>query len=116
MSQGPEIEAYFGKIGPAWQAEICRELDARIRRALPDLTARIQYGKPHYLKNGKYAAVLGTAKGWVSFTIFSAAALDAPDGLFEPGPPERKTVKLKEGQPVDYDRLTALLSQAASTI
>lgn len=116
MSQETAITAYFDKIGPAWQAEICRTLDERMRQTLPELTARIQYGKPHYLKNSQYAAVLGTAKGWVSFTIFNAAALDAPDGLFEPGPPERKTVKITEGQPVDYDQLTTLLSQAANTI
>ena len=114
MSQ--EINAYIEKIGPAWQAEICRTLDGRIRETLPDATARIQYGKPHYLLNGKYAAVIGTAKGWVAFTIFNAAALDAPDGLFEPGPPERRTIKIKEGRAVDYDQLATLLREAASSL
>lgn len=60
------------------------------------MIARIQYGNPHYLQDGKYAAVIGTAKSWVAFTIFNAAALNAPDGLFEPGPPERRTIKIKE--------------------
>jgi len=67
------------------------------------VTERLQYGKPHYLKDGKYARVLGTAKGWVSFTIVNAADLDAPDGLFEPGPADRKTIKIRQGQAVDYD-------------
>ena len=116
MTQGQELEPFFSQIGPAWQAEICRTLDARIRQGLPELTARIMYSKPHYQKNGKHAAVIGTAKGWISFTIFNAAALDAPEGLFEPGPPERRTVKIKERQAVDYDQLLALLSRAASTI
>lgn len=116
MTQGQELETYFSKIGPAWQAEIARTIDARIQQDLPELTSRIMYSKPHYQKNGKHAAVIGTAKGWVSFTIFNATALDAQEGFFEPGPPERKTVKIKEGQPVDYDQLIALLSQAAGTI
>ena len=60
--------------------------------------------------------MIGTAKGWVSFTIFNAAGIDGPAGLFEPGPPERKTVKIKQGQAVDYDQLATLLGQAASTI
>jgi hypothetical protein len=111
-----DIAGYFDSIGPEWQAEICRNLDERIRRAIPDVSARLQYGKPHYLKNGKYACVLATAKGWVTFTIFNATALDAPEGLFEPGPPERRTVKIRQGQAVDYDQLGALLQQAASTI
>ena len=114
MSQ--EIDAYIEKIGPAWQAETCRTLDGRIREAIPEAIARLQYGKPHYLKNGKYAAVFGTAKGWVAFTIFNAAALDAPEGLFEPGPPERRTIKIKEGQAIDYEQLTTLLRQAASSL
>ena len=87
-----------------------------IRQAIPDVTDRIQYGKPHYLKNGKYACVLGTAKGWVSFTIFNATAIDAPGNLFEPGPPERKTIKVKPGQELDYAQISSLIQQAASTI
>lgn len=73
-----------------------------VHQAIPEVAERLQYGKPHYLKDGKYAAVLGTAKGWVAFTIFNAAALDAPEGLFEPGPPDRKTIKIRQGQAVDY--------------
>ena len=116
MTAGQELEPFFSKIGPAWQAEIARTLDARIRQNLPELTSRMMYSKPHYQKNGKHAAVIGTAKGWVSFTIFNATAIEAPEGFFEPGPPERKTVKIKEGQAADYDRLITLLSQAVSTL
>jgi hypothetical protein len=86
-----------------------------IHKAVPDVTERLQYGKPHYLKNGKYAAAFGTAKGWVALTIFNTAALEVPEGLFEPGPPERKTLKIKQGQAVDYDLLEELVGQASST-
>ena len=57
-----------------------------------------------------------TAKGWVSFTILNAAALDAPDGLFEPGSAERKTIKIRQGQEVDYELLAVLVQLAASTL
>ena len=111
-----DVANYIDSIAVEWQADICRALHARVHEAIPDVTERIQYSKPHYLKNGKYACVIGTAKGWVSFTIFNATNIDAPAGLFEPGPPERKTVKIKPNQTVDYDLLTNLIRQAAATI
>ncbi|MNP80231.1 hypothetical protein D3C76_1782650 [compost metagenome] len=74
----------------------------------------MQYGKPHFLKNGKYAAVITTAKGWVTFTIFNAAELEVPEGVFEPGKPERITAKLLEGKPANYELFKGLLSQASA--
>ena len=112
MSQA--IAEYIDNVSPDWQAEVCRSLHRTVHRAIPGVTERLQYGKPHYLKGGKYAAAIGTAKGWVTLTIFNAAALDAPAGLFEPGPPERKTVKIRQGQAVDYDLLAGLLRGAAN--
>ena len=112
----PEVNDYIEQIAQPWQVEVCRALDQAIRQAIPDATDRLQYGKPHYLKNGKYACVLGTAKGWVTLTIFNAAAIDAPDNLFEPGPPDRRTIKIKPGQELDYGQLATLIGQAASTI
>ena len=98
---------------PEWQAEVANQLRQIAQEAITDFTERIQYGKPHFLKNGKYAAVLGTAKGWVTFTIFNAKALEAPEGFFEAGDPDRKTVKILKGQDVDYNLLGKLLKQAA---
>lgn len=111
----PEIAGYIDGLAQPWQAEISHTLDAMIRRAVPGVTARLQYGKPHYLQGKSYAAVIGPAKGWVALTIFNAASLDAPDGLFEPGPPERRTIKIKPGQEVDYAQLETLLAQAAAS-
>lgn len=100
-----------------WQAEICKAIRQTIHKSIPSVEERIQYGKPHYLKNGKYACVLGTAKGWVSFTIFNAESLQAPDGFFEASDvSERKTVKIREGQTVDYELLGKLIQQASNTI
>lgn len=113
---GQEVAAYIDAVKQEWQVEVCRSIDRAIRQAIPEVQERIQYGKPHYLKDGKYACVLGTAKGWVSFTIFNATALDAPDGLFEPGPSERKTMKVRQGQAVDYGILAKLVGQAAQAL
>lgn len=111
------VSDYIQSREPRWQAELCQQLHAVVHQAIPDVEERLQYGKPHYLKNGKYACVLGTAKGWVSFTIFNAAALSVPDGLFEASDTiERRTIKFREGQAVDESLLTALIRQAASTL
>jgi len=111
-----EIAGYLDKVSVPWQADLCRKLDAIVHRAIPDVTGKLQYGKPHYRKNNQYAAVIGTAKGWVTLTIFNATALDAPPGLFEDGPPERKTIKIREGQAIDEAQVEGLLRQAASTL
>jgi hypothetical protein len=110
------VTDYISKINQAWQAEVCTRIRQVIKQSIPEVEERIQYGKPHFLKNGKYACVLGTAKDWVSLTIFNATTLEAPEGLFEPGSPERQTVKIRSGQTVDYALLAALIQQAAATI
>ncbi len=99
-----------------WQTEVCTQLRQTVLQAIPDADERLQYGKPHYRKNNKYAAVIGTAKGWVTFTIFNAAAVEAPQDFFEAGDPDRKTIKILEGQTVDYALLGEYLTQAASTL
>jgi hypothetical protein len=111
-----DVTSFIDAIGQPWQADIARTLHQRIHEAIPDVTERIQYSKPHYLKNKKYACVIAPAKGWVALTIFNATDIDVPAGLFEPGPPERKTIKIKPNQTVDYDLLTNLIRQAAATI
>ena len=110
------IETVGEKPGQEWQAPVCEALRAMTLTALPDADERIQYGKPHYLVNKKYVAVIGTAKQYVTYTIFNAAALQPPAGLFEDGPPERRTVKIKKDHSVDYAQLGDLLKQATVTI
>ncbi len=114
-----KVTEYISKLndksGQEWQADVSYQLRKIAEQNIPDYSERLQYGKPHFLKNGKYAAVLGTAKGWVTFTIFNATDVQAPDGFFEDGPPERKTVKILKGQDVDYNLLGNLLKQAAQS-
>ena len=112
-----EVTDYIQSLAQPWQVELCTAMRQRIHDAVPDVTERLQYRKPHFLKNGAYLAVLGPAKGWVTLMIFNAADLDAPDGTFEPGgPPERRNVKIREGQDVDIDVLGKLVAQAAATL
>jgi len=76
---------------------------------------RIQYKKPHFLKNGKYAAAIPTSKDAVSFVIFNTNELEFPEGMFE-GPPERKTLKLRKGDTVDTAQLVTWVSQASALL
>lgn len=110
----PEITTYIDGLEQKWQAQLCNQIRAVVHQAMPTIVERLQYRKPHFLLNGKYACVLGTAKGWVSFTIFNAKALETPAGLFEASDDgDRKTIKVKEGQALDGELLLALLSKAA---
>jgi hypothetical protein len=112
-----DVTDFIEKIKVEWQADVCQHMREIVNEAIPDVQERIQYGKPHFLKNGKYAAVLGTAKVWVSFTIFNATDIDAPEGFFEDSEiSERRTIKIREGQTPDYEMLGKLLKQASDTI
>nr|WP_255414958.1 DUF1801 domain-containing protein [Cohnella sp. AR92] len=56
------------------------------------------------------------SKAALSFMIFNAAELEAPEGLFEAGPPDRKTIKFKNGQTLDEVLLLRLIRQASETL
>jgi hypothetical protein len=112
-SMNQDVTTYIQNITQTWQAEVCTRLREMLFQAVPDIQERLQYGKPHYLKDGTYLCVVGAAKTWVSCTIFNAATLEAPEGLFEPGGAERRTVKIRHGDAVNYDVLAAVIQQAA---
>ena len=106
------VTDYISNIKVDWQAEVANELHQLIHQNVPQIEERIQYGKPHYLLNGKYAFVLGTAKDWVSLTIFNAQELDTPVGMFESSETgDRKTIKIRKGQAVDSALLAELMQQ-----
>lgn len=110
-----QVHDFIQQISVPWQVELCGQLRHIIHVAVPDVQERIQYRKPHFLKNGKYAAVISPAKSAVSFTIFNTTEIDVPSDLFE-GPPERKTMKIKEGQAVDFQLLSDLFIQASASL
>jgi hypothetical protein len=111
----PEVTQYIDKIDQNWQTDTCMHLRETVLQSVPAVEELLQYGKPHYKKDGKYVCTYSTAKAWVSFTLFNAASLETPEGLFEPGDnPDRRTIKIREGQKTDYDLLAKLLQQAAT--
>jgi hypothetical protein len=110
-----EVIDFIEALNEPWQAELSANLRKVVHQAIPDVLERIQYKKPHFLKNGKYAAVISTSKEAVSFTIFNAAELELPEGMFE-GPAERKTLKLRKGDSFDSGLLASLVSQASSSL
>jgi hypothetical protein len=113
----PEITTYIDALSMDWQKVLCTQLRAIIHSAIPEATEKIQYGKPHFFKNKKYIAVLGPAKGWVSFTLFNATNVEAPDGTFEPSDiTERRTIKFKSGQQPDAALLTKMIAVAAASL
>lgn len=112
----PEVSEYIEQISQPWQVDVATSLREMVRETIPDVEERIQYRKPHFLKNGHYAAVLSPAKGHLSFMIFNTQDVTLPDGLFQKGPVERSTIRIKEGEQVDYAVLGSVLSQASSTL
>ncbi len=111
-----EVSAYIEKL-PEWQVKVCNTLRKMITKTLPDAEERMQYGKPHYLKNGHYACVYMAAKDKVSFMIFNAATLEEIKGFFKSmSDPNRKTATIKEGDTIDYNQLAGLLREASSTL
>jgi len=107
-----EVTDFIETLKEPWQKELSAKLRDVVKQVIPDVQERMQYKKPHFLKNGKYAAVISTSKEAVSFTIFNAAGLVFPEELFD-GPPERKTMKLRKGDTFDPEQLASLLGQAS---
>lgn len=111
-----EVTQYIQTL-PPWQAEICESLRKLIYETIPAVEERMQYGKPHYLKNGHYASVISVAKGKVSFMLFNAGEVAEIKGLLKSmASPERKTATITEGQAVDYPLLAQLLQQTSESL
>ncbi|MFB4318754.1 DUF1801 domain-containing protein [Actinomadura sp. 21ATH] len=109
-----EVTQYINKAQP-WQAEVCEKLRTMVSETVPDVEERFQYGKPHYLKNGNYAAVIAVAKDKVTFMVFNATNIPEVKGFLRKlGKGERKAVDIREGQTVDYDALAGILKETAT--
>jgi hypothetical protein len=112
----PDVTAFIEGIDKPWQISVCNRLRELIHQSIPDVTERIQYKKPHFSKNGKFAAVITPSKDAVNLTIFNTTDLVLPEGVSFDGPPERKSIKIRDGQSPDYEMLAKLLIQASSTL
>ena len=111
-----DVTQYIQKLQP-WQAEVCESLRKLVYQAIPDVEERLQYGKPHCLKNGRYASVIHAAKDKVSFMIFNAGELEEIKGFFQSTTsPERKTATIREGQDIDYNLRSNPLNRAIASL
>jgi hypothetical protein len=111
-----DVTQYINKAQP-WQIDVCEKLRAMVGQTIPDVEERLQYGKPHYLKNGHYAAVIAVAKDKVSFMVFNATDIPEVKGLLRAlGNGERKAVDIREGQTVDYGALASILEETATAL
>lgn len=111
-----EVTTYINKAQP-WQIDVCEKLRAMVGQTIADVEERLQYGKPHYLKNGQYAAVIAVAKDKVSFMVFNATDVAEVKGFLRPlGNGERKAVDIRQGQDVDYDAVASILEKTATAL
>ncbi|KRE99373.1 hypothetical protein ASG89_27825 [Paenibacillus sp. Soil766] len=108
-----EVTTYIENL-PKWQADISSILRNMVHETIPEAEERIQYKKPHFLKNGHYAAVISPSKDAIAFMIMNANGIDFPKE-FE-GPAERKWIKLKEGSTPDLITLSGFLKQASDKL
>lgn len=108
-----EVTSFIENL-PPWQADYCNKLRELVQETIPDVEERIQYKKPHFLKNGKYAAVISPSKSAIAFMIMNTLDIEVPKE-FE-GPAERKWLKIKEGDSPDYVMLSNLLKQASDLL
>lgn len=109
-----EVTAFIEGLAHPWQVEVSQQLRQMVHQTIPEVEERIQYKKPHFLKNGHYAAVISPSKDAIAFMIMNASGLAVPQG-FE-GPDERKWLKLRKDDTPDYELLSRLLQQASSTL
>jgi hypothetical protein len=111
-----EVTGYIQKLSK-WQIEVCESLRKMILKIIPGVEERLQYGKPHYLKDGHYACVIHAAKDKISFMVFNAGDIKEIKGFLKAmSDPNRKAVTFTEGQDVDYKLLAKILKQASDAL
>ena len=111
-----QISQYIENVQP-WQTTVCQGLRKMVNETIPDVEESFQYGKPHFLKNGEYAAVIAVAKDKVNFMVFNAHDIPEIKGVLRSmGKGERKTATVTEGQHVDYPLLADILTKTTSAL
>lgn len=101
----------------AWQVDVCEKLRSIVHKAIPKVTEQIEYGKPHFSKNGEHVAALHVAKNKVSFVIFNAGSLAEVKGkLRKVGDGERKVIDVTEGQEIDGAFVADVVKQVAKSL
>lgn len=110
----PEVSTFIENLTSSWQVQLCSQLRQVVHETIPGVEEKIQYKKPHFLKNGQFAAVISPSKDAIAFMIMNTAGMTFPKG-FE-GPAERKWIKLREGDKPDLAQLSGYLKQASESL
>ena len=111
-----DVTKYIDR-GLPWQVEVCGRLRELVHQTIPDVEEKLEYGKPHFLKNHRHAAVIHVAKNKVSFMVFNAAHVDPVKGLLRSlGNGDRKALDIGENQDVDYRVIAEILDRTSSTL
>ncbi|MDG0809084.1 DUF1801 domain-containing protein [Cohnella rhizosphaerae] len=71
--ENEEVIAFIDNLGADWQVQLAKQLREMVHRTIPSVEERIQYKKPHFLKNGHYAAVISPSKDAIAFMIMNAS-------------------------------------------
>lgn len=109
-----DVSAYINKL-PPWQVKVCETLRGLVHDSVPDTEERLQYGKPHFLKNDQHTAVIATAKDKVTFMVFNAAEIAEVKGVIRSlGNGERKAITITKDQEVDEALVTELLRKTTA--
>lgn len=119
--ESEEVKCYIQKLAEKpnqnWQIEVVQSLRQLVFKTIPSVEERLQYGKPHYLKNGHYAAVISASKDKVSFMLFNASELPPiKDVLRSMGNGERKTLDILRGHTIDYKQISEWLRLASDSL
>ena len=108
-----EVTQYVKKTQP-WQVEVYSTLRNLVLINVPGVEERLQYGKPHYLKDGSYLAVIHAGKDKVSFMLFNATKVPEVKGFLRSmSNGDRKTVDMSDGQSVDYKKILKLVKDVS---
>ncbi|MCW2760388.1 MAG: hypothetical protein JWR85_589 [Marmoricola sp.] len=108
-----DVTSYIEGTKP-WQVEVCTALRETVHNALADIEEALQYGKPHFVREGHNVAVLHVAAAKVSFMVFDAGVVEPVPGLLRSlGSGDRKVVDIREGESVDLGFIADLLRRTA---
>lgn len=110
----PEVTNFINELDSPWKITLVNELRELVHSTVPDSEERIQYKKPHFLKDGHYAAVISPSKDAITFMIMNTENIEFPKEFA--GPEERRWIKISEGQKVDFDLLSKLLAEAVNSL
>jgi len=103
--------------GLPWQVDVCGKLREVVHQAIPEVEEKMQYGKPHFLRNDQHVAVIHVARSKVSLMVFNAADIAPVKGVLRSlGNGDRKAFDVSEDRHVDCALIADVLAKVSSTL